>query len=52
MSIELIDVRRSYFQADAITYVHVEMPEQDYEDGVCGQLVNAMYGVRDASLSW
>ena len=52
MKIEFIDVRISSFQAKAIREVYVELPEEDYEEGMCGILINAMYGTRDAALNW
>ena len=52
MKIEFIDVRRAYFQANAIREVYVELPEEDYEEGMCGTLVRAMYGTRDAAHNW
>ena len=52
MKIEFIDVRRAYFQANAIREVYVELPEEDYEEGMCGKLIRAMYGTRDAAQNW
>ena len=28
------------------------MPEEDYEEGMCGELIKAMYGTRDAAQNW
>ena len=28
------------------------MPEEDHEEGLCGQLVRSMYGTRDAARNW
>ena len=50
--LELIDVRRAYFHAKARRLIHVKLPEEDYVKGVCGKLIKAMYGTRDAAQNW
>ncbi len=50
--IDFIDVRRAYFQAKARRDVYVELPEEDWEEGMCGKLVKSMYGTRDAAQNW
>ena len=52
MKIDCIDVRRAYFHAKARRRVFVRLPEEDHEDGMCGLLVKAMYGTRDAAQNW
>ena len=52
MKLEFIDVRRAYLQAGARRDVYVELPEEDYEEGMCGKLVKSMYGARDAAQNW
>ena len=50
--IDVIDVRRAYFHADAVRPVYVKLPPEDFEQGKCGKLRRAMYGTRDAALNW
>ena len=50
--LEFIDVRRAYFQARARRDVYVQLPEEDWEEGMCGKLVKSMYGTRDAAQNW
>ena len=52
MRIDFIDVRRAYFYAASGREVYVELPEEDYEEGMCGKLVGSMYGTRDAARNW
>ena len=52
MKLEFIDVRRAYFQANAVRDVFVELPEEDAEEGMCGMLLKSMYGTRDAAQNW
>jgi hypothetical protein len=52
MKLEFIDIRRAYFQANAVRDVFVELPEEDAEEGMCGMLIRAMYGTRDAAQNW
>ena len=52
MKVDCIDVRRAYFHAKARRRVFVRLPEEDHEDGMCGLLVKAMYGTRDAAQNW
>ena len=49
---DFIDVRRAYLHARAIRDVYVRLPDEDYEEGMCGKLVKAMYGTRDAAQCW
>jgi hypothetical protein len=32
--------------------VYVDLPPEDHEEGMCGKLVKAMYGTRDAAQNW
>ena len=50
--LDFIDVRRAYFHATAIRDVYVKLPDEDHEAGMCGKLVRAMYGTRDAAQCW
>ena len=36
----------------ALRLVFVQIPEEDYEEGMCGRLNKAMYGTRDAAQNW
>ena len=52
MKIEFIDIRRAYFHSPARRKVYVKLPEEDYEEGMCGMLLKSMYGTRDAAQNW
>ena len=47
-----IDTRRAYFHADAVRKVFVWLPNEDQEEGICGELLKSMYGTRDAGQNW
>ena len=32
--------------------MYVKLPEEDYEEGMCGMLLKSMYGTRDAAQNW
>ena len=49
---DFIDVRRTYLHAKAIRNVYVHLPDEDHEAGMCGKLLKAMYGTRDAAQCW
>ena len=44
--IEVIDVRRAFFHAPALKDIYVELPVWDREEGMCGKLLNSLYGTR------
>jgi len=50
--LQFIDVRRAYFHAKARRLVYIKLPEEDNQEGMCGKLVKAMYGTRDAAQNW
>jgi hypothetical protein len=52
MRLDFIDVTRAYFRARARREVHVDLPQEDHEEGACGKLGKAMYGTRDAAKNW
>jgi len=52
MKIDFIDIRRAYFHSKARREVYVQLPEEDYTEGMCGRLIKAMYGTRDAAQNW
>ena len=47
-----IGVSRAYFYAPARRPVYVALPQEDYEEGMCGRLNVSMYGTRDAAANW
>ena len=47
-----IDIRSAYFHAEARRRVYVELPSEDYEEGMCDRFNKAMYGTRDAPQNW
>ena len=50
--LDFIDVRRAYFHALARRTVYVRLPDEDAEPNMCGRLVKALYGTRDAAQNW
>ena len=55
LSVQLIDVSRAHFYADAVRDVFVRLPPEDprsHEHGLCGKLCKTMYGSLDASEQW
>ena len=52
VKIDFIDVKRAYFHARAKLEVYVNLPEEDNTPGMCGKLLKAMYGTRDAAQNW
>ena len=52
MKLAFIDVRRAYFHAESRRDVFIDLPAEDYEEGMCGKLNKAMYGTRDAAQNW
>ena len=51
-NLDFIDVRRAYFHANARRLVFVNLPPEDYQEGVCGRLNKSLYGTRDAAQNW
>ncbi len=52
MKVDFIDIERAYFHADAQRKVYVELPEEDRQEGMCGEMLKSMYGTRDAARNW
>ena len=52
LKLDFIDVRRAYFHAKARRAVYVKLPEEDAAEGMCGRLLKALYGTRDAAQNW
>jgi hypothetical protein len=44
MKIDFIDISRAFFQGDAIRKVYVQLPQEDYQEGMCGKLGISMMG--------
>ena len=51
-NLDFIDVRRAYFHAPARRLVYVRLPPEDNEHGMCGKLLKALCGTRDAAQNW
>ena len=50
-----VDVSRAYFYAKALRDLYLQLPSEDRlpgEEDLCGKLVRAMYGARDAAQAW
>ena len=55
LSVQIVDVSRAHFYADAIRDVFVKLPQEDpraCEEGICGKLQKTMYGTLDAAEQW
>ena len=52
MKLDFIDIRRAYFHSKARRQAFAHLPQEDYEEGVRGELTKAMYGTRDAAQKW
>jgi hypothetical protein len=52
LCLDFVDVVRAYFHARARREVYVDLPAEDYDEGMCGRLCKAMYGTRDAAQNW
>ena len=46
---DFIDIRKAYFHAKATRDVYIELPDEDHEEGMCGELNKSLYGTRDAA---
>lgn len=49
MKLEFIDIKKAYYAAPVRKNLYVQLPERDRTDGMCGKLLNAMPGTRDAA---
>ena len=55
MGIMLIDIKRAHFYAAAQRQLFVDLPPEDPQHGdpdACGELLQSLYGTRDASSNW
>jgi hypothetical protein len=52
---KLIDISRAHFYAPAQREIFIQLPAEDprhSEPDICGQLLQSLYGTRDASSNW
>ena len=47
-----IDISKAYLYAAVRRDVYIQLPEEDYEPGMCGKLKFSLYGTRDAAQNW
>ncbi len=47
-----IDVGRAYLHSKARRDVCVDLPEEDYQEKMCGKFKKAMHGAKDAAQNW
>ena len=50
--VDVIDVRRAYFNAPSRREVFVQLPAEDWVAGMCGLLGKSVYGTIDAAQNW
>ena len=50
--LDSIDIKRAHFHAKSKIYIYVRLPAEGHEEGMCGKLIKAMYGTRDAASNW
>ena len=48
----IIDVRRAHFHPYAKRELFIQLPDEDWEEGMVGLLLRTMYGSRDAASSF
>ena len=49
---DFLDISWAYFQADAIREVDVELPLEDYEERMCGNLKESLHWTGGAAQNW
>ena len=52
IKVSFVDARRAYFNAKCHENIFVELPHEDYQEGMCGKLEHWMYGTRGAASKW
>ena len=52
MKIDFIDIRRAYFHAKCRRELYISLPDEDWEEGMCGKVNKSIYGTRDAAQNW
>ena len=48
----VVDVRRAHWNADAWRTIYIELPDKDWEEGMCGLALKSSYGFLDAASCW
>ena len=51
MHLAFMDVKKAYYASKVVREMFVKLLPGDEEEGMCGKLVMAMYGTRDAGAS-
>ena len=51
-TIMVVDVKRAHWNADARRVIYIQLPDEDYEEGMCGLALKALYGFLDAASCW
>ena len=49
LTIMVVDVKRAHWNAEARRTIHIQLPDEDYEEGMCGLALKALYGFLDAA---
>jgi hypothetical protein len=54
VKVMLIDVKKAHLNGyvDEGTWACIELPEEDFEEGMCGRLKRWLYGMRPAAKAW
>jgi hypothetical protein len=54
IKVMLIDVKKAHLNGhvDEGTWACIELPREDFEDGMCGRLKRWLYGMRPAAKAW
>ena len=52
LCLDFIDASQAFFHADAQRVVYIQLPDEDWEDGMCGLLCKSLYVTRDAAQNW
>ena len=48
----VVDVRRAHWNADARKTIYIQLPDEDWEEGMCGLALKPLYGFLDAASCW
>ena len=52
MKVQFLDIGNAYLHAPVTRDIYIDLPAEDYEDGMCGKCVKCMYGTKDAAQNW
>ena len=47
--IMVVDVQRAHWNADARRTIYIQLPDEDWAEGVCGLALKSLYGFLDAA---